>query len=1056
VTQDQTKFFFVGLGNIGCQAVHKAVTTVAEAYSASVRGLLLDTAHASIESFTPSPLIKSVYLDMLKGTRAIQLRSQSKVLDSWLPNFPMTLEPGSGLFGSKALGRLALIINIVQIAKTFKEQVKELIAQSPTENEVQVIICCSLGGGTSSAHIDLAYLLRAQLENLAIKHKIIALFPYSKQLPESETTAANIYAGLIELNHWMDASTWHKFACDLDEVDKWEIPEDESKANKRDESTAEILAKLDIYLAENVRNVNPGLGKEHKEGEEAQSEGDTSKKLSGKVDLKESSAPVYDMVVFNSLEKFNDELENQMLSHTLVRLAYWYFEGPHLYNQLVQSLSDTQPKNDENEPSSLEIDSTNAKSQADNCNYADLHSYQVARPTQKILSVARNLSSQAVVAELYNLFFEKDLEQDKVRGLEMGKEFIKARNLDSLEVHQRYTKCWQQLENGLYDAASFIKNKLNELQQKPLYGAELVTYCQTFDAELQKLAEKCETQPDFFAALAKTTKDISDDFTIGIDNVISDTVNRQHNGIAMQSMLDEVNKQLSFSLSALHERTNNAKSEMIRLEEQKDKAIESLATFKPSLWQKMMRKVDFTPLEEAGQVITEYYNNVFVSYVGREEVNAFFNMINVCENTTKRLHKLRQFLDDSTSALKSTNRHLYKQILEDADEPLISSQEAVSYIASHASPPDLMLFVKALDQLTNFNLLDLPAHYSLQNWLSALRDVVAKLYPMHDPKTADEFLKQYPEEKLGKKLNTIGNTIASQFVYAAPFNLPNSSAQRQVFVAFDTCANELNGASPSGLSSCQQAEHLTQALQKANFSVPSKLIDEPNSETLDFVELTNGFTLADLEISEYKDAYLESLVRGSRAMQARKDVRLKSLLKVDSRTHLSVVILLASAFKFGVLQEREDPNSYDKELRLTSNKWMDLTSIRACLKVFADPVEALLFENNFYQELLKWRQQQMNSMGMNAWLKAMAPDAWGGEPFVNRPESCFYSLNLDKQMLTLQKLMSHDLERHWPSWKYKIAEFLNQGLDLKAAIAKTVQPSIAEWLEMRWNKEHPL
>ena len=1052
MSQDQVKFMFVGLGNVGCQAVHKAVTTVAEAYSSSVRGLLLDTARASIESFSPSPLVKSLYLDTLKGTRAIQLRSQSKVLDSWLPNFPMTLEPGSGLFGNKALGRLALIINIAQVATTFKEQVKELIAQTDDNCELQVIICCSLGGGTGSAHTDLAYLLRAQLESLQIKHKLMALFPYSKQLPEAETTAANIYAGLIELNHWMDSSTLHKFACDLDEVNLWEIPEDENKANKRDESTAEILAKLDIYLAENVRNVNPGLGKEDKENEETQNESDTNQKVDSKINLEESSASVYDLVLFSSLEKFNDDVEFQALSHTLVRLAYWYFEVPHLYNRLAQSFTATKIQE---QSSATETNSTEGTNEADNHNYADLHSYQVARPTQKILSVARNLSSQAVVSELYNLFFEKDLEQDSVRGLEMGKEFIKTRNLDSLEVHQRYTKCWQQLENGLYDAASFIENKINELRQKPLYGDELVAYCQAFDAELQKLADKCETQPNFFAALAKTTKDISDDFVIGIDNVISDTVNRQHNGIAMQSMIDEVNKQLSFSLSALHERTNNAKSEMIRLEEQKNKAIESLATFKPSLWQRMMRKVDFTPLEEASKVIIEYYNNVFVSYVGREEVNAFFNMINVCESTTKRLHKLRQFLDDSTSALKSSNRHLYKQILEDADEPLISSQEAVSYIASHASPPDLMAFVKALDQLTDFNLLDLPTRYSLLDWLSALRKVVAELYPMHDPKTADEFLKNYPEDKLNKKLTAIGNSIASQFVYATPFNLPGDSAQRQVLVSFDTCAN-LSDSSEADKQSHQQAEALHQAIQKAHFSVPGVVIDEPQSETLDFVELANGFTLADLEISEYKNAYLESLIKGSRAIQSRKDVKLKSLIKVDKRTHFNVALLLASAFKFGVLQEREDPNSYDKELRLTSNKWMDLAPIRACLKVFADPVEALLFENNFYQELLKWRQQQMNSMGMNAWLKAMAPDAWGGEPFVNRPESCFSSLELDKHMLTLQSLMSHDLERHWPSWKYKIAEYLNKGLDLKAAIAKTVQPSIAEWLEARWEKDHPL
>ena len=1053
MTKDQTKFLFVGLGNIGCQAVHKAVSTVAEAYSHSVRGLLLDTAQSSVESFSPSPLIKSVYLDTLKGVRAIQLRSQSKVLDSWLPNCPLTLEPGSGLFGNKALGRLALIINIVQTAATFEELIKELTTSTDDKCEVQVVICCSLGGGTGSAHADLAYLLRSKLESWKIKHKIIALFPYSKELPESETTAANVYAGLIELNHWMDDSTLYKLTCNLDEVDLWEIPEDESKANKRDESTAEILAKLDIYLAENVRNVNPGLGKDPKDNSTKTEENTSSKRVGGNIDFKQSSAAVYDLVFFNSLERFNDDLEYKILSHTLVRLAYWRFEGHNLYNHLDRALASTQEANSQ---TSLSVGSSDNDEEAESHHYADLHSYQVARPTQKILSVARNLSGQAVISELYNLFFEKDLEQDSVRGLEMGKEFIKTRSLDSLEVHQRYTKCWHQLKDGLYDAASFIEKKLADLRQKPIYGAELVAYCRAFDAELRKLAEECETQPDFFAALAHTTKDISDDFVIGIDNVISDTVNRQHNGIAMQSMIDEVNKQLSFSLSALHERTNNAKSEMIRLEEQKNQAIEGLAAFKPSLWKRIMRKVDFAPLEEAGKVITEYYNNVFVSYVGREEVNAFFNMLNVCENTTKRLHKLRQFLDDSTSALKSSNRHLYKQFLEDADESLISSQEAVNYIASHASPPDLMSFVKALDQFTDFNLLDLPEHYSIQAWLSALRDMVAKLYPMHDPQTADEFLQAYPDDKLAKKLTAIGNDITSRFVYATPFNSIVGSAKREVLAAFDTCTNVDNASSASKLSSRQQAEYLSQAIQKVRFSVLGTVIDEPGSETLDFVELTCGFTLADLEISEYREAYLESLTRGSRAIQTRKDVKFKSLLKVDKRTHFNVVILLASAFKFGVLQEREDPNSYDKELRLTSNKWMDLTSIRACLKIFADPVEALLFENNFYQELLKWRQQQMNSMGMNAWLKAMAPDAWGGAPFVDRPESCFHSLELDKQMLKLQELMSHDLERHWPTWKYKIAEYLKNGSDLKTAMAKTVQPSIVEWLEMRWKKEHPL
>ena len=101
-----------------------------------------------------------------------------------------------------------------------------------------------------------------------------------------------------------------------------------------------------------------------------------------------------------------------------MRLAYWCFEGENLFSDLERLLIEVQANQDTDTswPTNLE---GNGEAE-DNRHYADLHSYQVARPTQKILSVARNLSSQAVISELYHLFFEKDLEQDKVRGLELA------------------------------------------------------------------------------------------------------------------------------------------------------------------------------------------------------------------------------------------------------------------------------------------------------------------------------------------------------------------------------------------------------------------------------------------------------------------------------------------------------------------------------------------------------------------------------------------------------------------------------------------------------------
>ncbi|MGM9999004.1 MAG: tubulin-like doman-containing protein [Candidatus Bruticola sp.] len=1045
--KNAAKFLFVGLGNIGCQAVNRAVNTMADSYPDSIRGVLLDTAKSLIDSFPPSPLLKTLFLDTSKAVRAIQMRSQSPVLDSWLPNFPMAIESGSGLFGCRALGRLAFIINIAQTAQVIKETLLELTkAQSATEElNLKIFVCASLGGGTSSAHADLAYLIRLKLEELHLPGDIIALFPYSQNMPESETASANVYAGLLELDYWMSGATYN-FACDFEEIERWDIPEDENKANKRDESTAEILAKLDICLAENVSNINPGLGKDRNSSQTVQTE-QTAKKSKAFLNLKQFNRPVYDLVFFNSLDKFNDDNEYQELTHTLVRLTYWSSEGNNICQSLRCQLDEAQKKGQKEETTPSYPREGNTSS-----SYADLHSYQIAYPAKKITAAARILSSQTVAAKLFHLFFEQDLDQNSITGTELGKDFIKNRHLDSFEVHKRYVECWCSTEGGLYDSESFIKKKLEALRQKPLYGENLVQYCQAFDKELKKLAVDCETKPEFFRALAAVTKDISDDFTVGMSNSVSDIVNRQHNGVSMQHMVEEINRQLSFSLSALHERTNSAKSEIIRLEELKNKAIDDLSSFKPSLWKKLTRQVDFTPIEEAGKIIAEYYKNVFISHVGREEVNAFFNMIGICDQTVKRLERLRSFLDESLTRLKNSNRHLYDQVLDDSNEPLISKQEAISLIAAHSAPPDLTIFVKALDQITNFNLLDLPQNYTQEEWLSELNRTVSELYPMDEPQVADEFLARYPDDKLNKKLTSISSAISSRFFYTKPANTKDTAAEKRVLVSF--CLNPTPAPSGSTENRHQNsADTLSRALTKVNSLVPVALIDEPNFETIDIIEMFSGFMLSDLELSDYKDTYLSSLVRNTRAVQTRKDIKFNSLTTIDKRTYTNVVMLLASAFKFGVLQEKEGFNSANDELRLTSNKWHDLTSIKSCLKVFANPVEALLFEGNFYKELSKWRQEQINSLGINAWLKAMAPESQESAPYLSNPNSSFYKLQLNKQIMQLQGNILRDLERNWPSWKYKIAEHMKKGLDLKSAVAQIVPPGITEWLEMRWNKD---
>ena len=1069
--------------------MRQAVGSLEKTHSQSVRGLLLDT-DVWINSLPKEPSLTTIYMNASECTRALQMRSKSPQLDNWMPNFPISLETSHGSFGNKSLGRLTMVINLPKIIEIFGNTVQELMeapvrisriglmrqaiakrkAQAQNLNdavapggvslhkdeaeslkeqaglvdfgdfkdctkELEIIICASLGGGTGSIHCELAYALRNYLEKQGIVAHFKAVLPISVEIPESQAVAANVYAGLLELNHWMDASTNHAFAVDFAENRLWMAADEEE--HKEESSTADILAHLDIFLANNVVNVNPGLG--HKSDKTKEEEQKPKELYGDNVNLEDSREAPYERVLFTTVENFDDQIEWRQASRLLFRICYWYYELPELYNKIMepgssadqevvagarQSLSEAvlpmatgTLSRGKTEPVVVGLVSSLEECEdSSSRNYFDFHAFRIASPSLHIMEIARDLASLAVVSQLRLLLFEKkEISEDRMRSTVMVKEFLEVHRLDSLQVHELYQKRCQEIRGGRYNVEAFLKAKLDYLHKKPKYGKALEDYCKEFDEQLKSLVAECEVQDDFYIELAEVTGEIIEECTNGLENIVRSVVNVEHNGLLLACLLEDLTRQISFGLSTMHERTNNAESEAVRLEEAKNRAIAKMADFNPPLLKRAFSKVDYSEINESFKVITDYYNNVFTSYLGREEIKAFFGILNACDDLKRKLDSLKILMEESSARLRAICLKFYDGVLEDSDEQLCSTDEAAKYIALHSSPQDLNSIILEIDKQVGYNFINIPKHKTVNEWLEILRDAVDKLYPMSMPHVVETLLKRYTDVYLTKRLQTIGKAVVSDFEFNSSVGGEGdrSTVEEKLYVAFDSGLRSWNFYHPGDRHVLYELVH---RLRGEAASICSEgqviIVDTGDGEAVDFIDVCGAFSLRDLQLEDYKKAYISALVHGARALHSRKDVSWCTLRHSTYKEHMRVSYLLAAAFKMGVLVEQED-NLQGDALRLSSSEWTDLAAVRTCLETFADPVDALLFESDFCRSLLDWHKKQIASKGVEAWLKMLEPGIYLGEkPYVNDPRSKFASLDLEKCINNLKEVMSRELGRN--------------------------------------------
>ena len=946
-------FLFIGIGSVGASAVNKAAESIYEAFPDTVQAVIMDT-DANIEKLSASPHTAVLRLNAEDSARAMQNRKKSPALDSWLPVAPMNPETEHGLFGCKFLGRLALVINIPEVAAAIEKALKALkSAQSRNGAKIEAFVCATLGGGTGAILPDVGYLIRSIAENLGIDLNLRALIPISKDLPEAEeATAANIYAGFIELNHWMQPGTLHQFAVNTEEREDWRAPEDENSLSRRDDSTDAIMANLDIFLADNVRNVNPGFKtKKDRERSDKPQEEQNAKAF---IDLEDSEEKPFDKVIFHCLDRFDGSRETNELILLLRRFHGWSAQTPSLFKEISAEADGTaQPLSPEDETP-----------------FADLQAYQIARPTRKILDIIYSSVSCNSLNELLTLLFEKDLSEDKSRGTRETAQFIKNNRLDVPDFDKTFKETWESAHSGSFYIPALIKLKIEEFRKSKLNGKELQKFMKELDAKLQGMTDSAGAGREIFDKFAKCRSWYIEQFKNNLGSSVTSIVNAQHNCIIMLSMLDELNRIFSFSLNALHERVNDLGSETMRLEQNRAKDLESVADFKPSLWSKLTNKVDTFLVDACFKSLEDYYVTKFSGYMAREEISVFLEMLDIIAGTKQKIDKLQKFLEETAQRLHEVTSYEYVNIITGADENLIAVQDAADFIKDNTASIKINTLLEAIDRRTNSQLLEIPELFSADEWIAFVKETGASINILNAPSVLEALADKYSDAKMYSHVQQICDKLSKtsgEFINPSSLSLSKAgNAPEHLFtVGFNT--------SPAGEIEKLAAARLQKAVDVVEFKGDPRTVAVPDSEFVDFVCIYKNLRMNSFNLTDYREAYMKSLMRGARFLHSRADVRFKAPLHVTGRVRQEALTLLAQAFRMGVITERRSASFTGKESPLTlfTTLHADIGAFKACLKLYDDPVDALFLESRFCKALQKWRSEQTERMGAENWLSSL-------------------------------------------------------------------------------------
>ncbi len=199
-------------------------------------------------------------------------------------------------------------------------------------------------------------------------------------------------------------------------------------------------------------------------------------------------------------------------------------------------------------------------------------------------------------------------------------------------------------------------------------------------------------------------------------------------------------------------------------------------------------------------------------------------------------------------------------------------------------------------------------------------------------------------------------------------------------------------------------------------------------EGLALLGMRTGFPLRALELSPLHQSYLHELRQTKVSAHTRDDVGWRALERVSPARAEEFWLTLVQGLQLGHLQPG-DP--------LESKRWPEMGPVKRCLDRFVRPEEALFEETHFLIALDYWREEKLEELGVEEFLRLLEPTGM---------ERQLLGEDMEPWLTRARERLTAVRTENWPAWERLVSEYLESSPVVSEADLVEIPAGFRRWV----------
>ncbi len=667
-------------------------------------------------------------------------------------------------------------------------------------------------------------------------------------------------------------------------------------------------------------------------------------------------------------------------------------------------------------------------------------------PTNDLRLALASFAAEQVASYWLKKCFSTSAERQTSAGINHAESFLQINSLSVHNVIEDFNEAISAQHNLSFD--SIIKRAEQSLRTKPCFKDKFLTAITDLETELDHLIDGQLNSHPLSDALEKFRQEYQQHICDELDKEVESIVSKERqNTRGIEAFATELVRRLSFSLNDLHEQLDNLNEQRSSLEEALKEAKDKARDFSPNALKRLfaVKRPLPEPQQKVIDTLTKLCKNRYDNLVARTILSTYLSWMDYLQQMLNRSASLRDVLITSQSRLQLLADQTRDRVVSYPDESMLTTSEIERLVTEQRNSDELHNLVLKIRLDVGNSLLDMPADADGVSWSNALVERFLKHINIPIPSLSHFFLERFPRDASRDKLRlTFDEAIPNLIIDS---NFKAYTPPMAIDVACACLHYNEDGDDPDEATLLDYIHRLPQSADMDLLTVNSQ-----DENRLSFLHFYGLFPLGAIDLNNYRQSYVQTLRIGQRFVHSRKDMRFHALWRPTITELTECMECLAIGVHFGnITDQGEHRNAHPDTLEgmidnLYSPRWPDLASLKACLRLYEDPIEALGVENIFLNTLRRWQSEKLDENGVDGYIKSLASFEKG---------LSFLGMELDGPMRGALSSFERRLELKWPEWSQAITTALSKSPTVALNDLVNIPNGARVWTMNRYIKEHP-